>query len=201
MDDVKRYGPLDNFSAFKFENYMKTLKKYLRKAEKPLQQVVRRCIEKERNLYTSTALSHSVPKRSNLLLLHYDGPLIPNCHNPQYKVIKFNGMSFKAGTLADSCCGAIVCIENVAYCTKQNVPVIIGHEFLEKEDLFNVPCSSSLLDIYSVHSLSDLKSWPLKNIVKKYVKLPNGNEKFAIFPLMHSFNLFYYINDNMFYLF
>jgi len=71
-------------------------------------------------------------------------------------------MTFKAGTVADSCCdlscGAIVCIENVAYCAKQNIPVIIGHEFLEKEDLFNVPCSSSLLDIYSVHSSSDLKS-------------------------------------------
>lgn len=99
-------------------------------------------------------------------------------------------MTFKAGTLADNCCGlncgAIVCIENVAYCAKKNVPVIIGQEFLEKEDLFNIPCLSSLLDIYFVHSLSDLKSWPLQNIVKKYVKLPNGNEKFAVFPLMHS---------------
>lgn len=190
VDDVKRFGPLDNFSAFKFENYMQILKKYLRKAEKPLQQVVRRCIEKEKNLHTSTALSHSVPNYSNLSLLHYDGPLIPNCRNPQYKVIKFNGMTFKAGTLADSCCGlscgAIVCIENVAYCTEQNVPVIIGHEFLKKEDLFNIPCSSSLLDVYSVYSLSDLKSWPLKNIIKKYVKLPYANEKFAVFPLIHS---------------
>lgn len=99
-------------------------------------------------------------------------------------------MTFKAGTLADSycglSCGAIVCIENVAYCAKQNVPVIIGHEFLENIDLFNVPCSSSLFDIYSVHSLSDLKSWPLQNIAKKYVKLPNANGKFAVFPLMHS---------------
>jgi len=90
---------------------------------------VRRCTEKEKNLHTSTALSDSVSKRSNLSLLHYDRSLILNCYNPQYKVIKFNGMTFKAGTLADSCCGlscdAIVYIENVAYCTKQNVPVII----------------------------------------------------------------------------
>lgn len=55
VDDVKRFGPLDNFSAFKFEKYMQILKKYLRKAEKPLQQVVRRCIEKEKNLHTSNA--------------------------------------------------------------------------------------------------------------------------------------------------
>lgn len=35
VDDVKRFG-VDRFSAFKFENYMQILKKYLRKAEKPL---------------------------------------------------------------------------------------------------------------------------------------------------------------------
>ncbi|XP_011698579.1 PREDICTED: uncharacterized protein LOC105456325 [Wasmannia auropunctata] len=194
VDDVKRFGPVDNFSAFKFENYMQTLKKYLRKAEKPLQQVVRRYTEKEKNLNTlSAALSHSDSKHPHLTSLHFNGPLIQNCHNPQYKVIKFNGMTFKAGTLVDSCCGlncgAIVSIKNVAFCAKRNTSVIIGQEFLRK-DLFIVPCSSSLLDIYSVHSLSDLKSWPLRNIVKKYFLLPDGNNeknnKIAAFPLMHS---------------
>jgi len=190
VNDVKTFGPLDNFSAFKFENYMQILKKYIRKAEKPLQQVIRRCIEKEKNLLTSTALPHcALPQHYNLMSLHYDGPIIPNCRNPQYKVVKFNGMTFKAGTLADSCCalscGAIVCIKNVAFCAKRNISVIIGQEFLEREHFFNVPCSSSLLDIYSVDSLSDLKSWPLKNIIKKYVKLPYKN-KFVVFPLLHS---------------
>ncbi|KYN16150.1 hypothetical protein ALC57_11605, partial [Trachymyrmex cornetzi] len=55
-------------------------------------------------------------------------------------------------------------------------------------NLFDVPCSSSLIDIYSVYSLSDLKSWPLKNIVKKYVLLPDENDKFAVFPLIHTNN-------------
>lgn len=41
-DDYGRFGPLDNCSAFPFENYMKTLKGMLRKHERPLQQVVRR---------------------------------------------------------------------------------------------------------------------------------------------------------------
>lgn len=188
VDDVKKYGPLDNFSAFKFENYMQILKKYLRKSEKPLEQVLRRCMEKK-NLHTSTTLPHSVSRHCNLTSLHHNGPLLPNCHNPQYKVIKFNGMTFKAGTLADNCCslncGAIVCIENVAYCAERNIPVIIGYEFIEKEDLFSIPCSSSLLGVYSVHSLSDLKSWPLTKIEKKNVKFPDENNKFAIFPLIH----------------
>lgn len=48
MNDVKRFGPVDNFSAFKFENYMQILKRYIRKAEKPLKQVARRYVENER---------------------------------------------------------------------------------------------------------------------------------------------------------
>jgi len=189
VNDVKRFGPVDNFSAFKFENYMQILKKYLRKAEKPLQQVVRRYVKKKVNLCTSSALSDSVRIYPFLTSLHYDGPLILNCRNPQYKIVKYNGFTLKVGTLADSSCGlkcgAIVCIKNVAYCTRRNIPIIIGYKFLEKEDLFTVPCASSMLDIYSVHLRSDLRSWPLKNIVKKYVQLPCGDDKYAVFPLIH----------------
>lgn len=41
-DDYDKFGNLNNCSAFAFENYMKTLKKMIRKHEKPLQQVVKR---------------------------------------------------------------------------------------------------------------------------------------------------------------
>lgn len=79
----------------------------------------------------------------------------------------------------------IVYIENVAYCKELNIPVIIGYEFLKKEDLFNTPCPSSLLGIYSVYSRSNLKAWPVKHIVKKYVQLSNGIENYAVFSLIH----------------
>lgn len=191
VNDVRQFGSLDNFSAFKFENYMQVLKKYVRKPDKPLEQIVRRYIEEEINLSTSsTDLSDSVRIHNNLMSLHTDGPLLPHCNNPQYKAVKCNGLTFKAKTLADSCCGlncgAIVCIENVAYCTKRNIPVIIGYQFLDKEDLFTTPCHSSLLGIYSVKLCSDLKSWSLKDVIKKYVKFPHGNSTYAVFPLIHS---------------
>ncbi|KAJ8946115.1 hypothetical protein NQ314_008976 [Rhamnusium bicolor] len=43
--DVKRFGPLDQFSAFPFENYMQSLKKLLRKSDKPLAQIICRKTE------------------------------------------------------------------------------------------------------------------------------------------------------------
>jgi len=192
VDDVKKFGPLDNFNAFKFENYMQILKKYIRKADKPLQQVVRRYIEKEVNSHSSLSsiiLSDSILTHPKLMLLHYDGPLIPHCNNPQYKVVKYNIITSKAESLADSCCGlndgTIVSIKNIAYCTRRNIPVIIGHELLGKENLFNVPCPSSLLGIFIVRLCTDLKAWPLQNIMRKYVKLPCEKDKYAVFPLIH----------------
>lgn len=48
-DDYENYGPLDNCSCFPFENYMKFIKKSLRKNEKPLQQLIRRYEERCQN--------------------------------------------------------------------------------------------------------------------------------------------------------
>jgi len=46
-NDVRQFGPLDNFSAFRFENYMTSIKKRLRKSEKLLQQLLKRYKEIE----------------------------------------------------------------------------------------------------------------------------------------------------------
>lgn len=45
-DDYIKFGPLDNISAFPFENYMGSLKRMLRKPDKPLQQIIKRYNEK-----------------------------------------------------------------------------------------------------------------------------------------------------------
>jgi len=42
VDDYNNFGPLDNASAFPFENHMRPLKKTVRKASQPLQQTVKR---------------------------------------------------------------------------------------------------------------------------------------------------------------
>lgn len=39
-DDVKKFGPLQKFSAFPFENYMQSILKMIRKNDKPLEQIV-----------------------------------------------------------------------------------------------------------------------------------------------------------------
>ena len=44
-EDVRKYGPLDNISAFPFESFLGRLKKLVRKPSRPLEQVVCRLSE------------------------------------------------------------------------------------------------------------------------------------------------------------
>lgn len=52
-DDVLRIGPLDCFSAYRYENHCGLMKHYLRKNEKPLQQLVKRLYEENLNFVQS----------------------------------------------------------------------------------------------------------------------------------------------------
>lgn len=187
--DAKRFGTLDTFSSFKYENYLQILKKLLKKHDQPLQQVVRRYIEgknieKPRELHI-TILSDFVIDRK---FIHVKVPLIEGCCNPQYYIIKCSNAIIRTDTLADNCCGlsdgSIVQIKNVTYYKELNTDVIIGNEFLHRQDLYDKPCPSSLLGIFVVDNLSDFKIWPIKDIKIKYVQLPLNN-KFAVFPLLH----------------
>lgn len=45
-DDVVKFGHLDSFSSFSFENFLYEIKKQIKKAEKPLQQLYNRIVER-----------------------------------------------------------------------------------------------------------------------------------------------------------
>lgn len=190
VQDVKKFGPLDNFSAFKYENFLQTLKTLLRKYDKPLQQIVKRYAEYNNN---KIAKKHKTEEAINFMIdltsSHSSGPLIHGCCNPQYKIIRKANMTLRTDVIADNCCalvdGTIVLIKNIAHNKDLNVDVIIGHKFLNKQDFYNIPCPSSFLNIFSVHSLSDLQMWPIENIHTKYVKLPMSETKYVVLPLLH----------------
>lgn len=44
-DDVDKFGALDSFSAFKFENYLQKVKKMVKSSALPLPQIIRRVYE------------------------------------------------------------------------------------------------------------------------------------------------------------
>uniref|UniRef100_A0A8D9F003 Uncharacterized protein n=1 Tax=Cacopsylla melanoneura TaxID=428564 RepID=A0A8D9F003_9HEMI len=77
-DDVSTFGPLDNCSPFKFENYLQTFKKHIRKGSKPLQQVVKRITEQ---METSLHEFKDSNLGSNIYHFgqHCNGPMLNLC--------------------------------------------------------------------------------------------------------------------------
>lgn len=185
-NDCKMFGPLDNFSAFRFENCMQQLLKLIRKHNYPIQQVVRRLAERN-----STILSKNISSTADVVLCtqHNNGPLPLSCHSPQYERITFNGLTLIANNLKNGCCltqnGSFVIIKNFAYQSKNLC--FVGNQFLVRTELYDYPCKSSHFNIYELNDLStELEVWDIKSIKNKIFlyKSPNGN--FAAFPIHHN---------------
>ncbi|EFN70002.1 hypothetical protein EAG_10539, partial [Camponotus floridanus] len=188
VEDAKKFGTLDYFSAFKYENYLQTFKKLLKKHDKPLEQIVRRYTEYEQNKIKENKAEEC--EITYLKSTHTKGPLIEGCYNPQYRIMRCLNTTIRIDTLADNCCrlknGNIIEVKNIAYCKELNTNVVIGNEFCHKEDLYNIPCHSSFIGIFIIENLSELKMWPVEDVETKYVKLPLiKDNKFAAFPLLH----------------
>lgn len=96
-EDVKKYGHLDSFSAFRFENYMTVIKTKLRKKGKPLQQVAIRYAEMEAvdHFSSSTPVSKNHLKRT-----HSRGPLSNEIENvsKQHKLIELKSFFIDCDT-------------------------------------------------------------------------------------------------------
>lgn len=191
VQDTKKFGVLDSFSSFKYENYLQTLKRLLKKHDKPLQQIIRRYLEYEQNnmqkieKHQITSSHFTVDRRS----IHTMGPLIEGCvRNQQYKILRNCNVTIRIDAMAENCCGlrngSIIDIKNIVYSEELGTDVIIGHEFRHTEDLYTILCPSSAIGVFIINDLSQLKMWPIESIITKYVKLPLGN-KFAVFPLLH----------------
>lgn len=186
--DVVKYGPLDDFSAFCFENYLGKLKKLIKKPNQPLQQVFRRLNEIEQ--------CTSVNKICNpRFLFEHNGPVISNSRLlRQYK--KMVGRDYILAiydlSVADCYCihksGIVIEIHNFGI-THDNLSVVIGKEFNFSDNFFHYPLNSSEMNIYLLKDLSpQFKSWDLSDITSKCIVFPKDKNVFISFPLLHTNN-------------
>lgn len=130
-EDVRVYGPLDQFSEFCFENYMQVLKNKIRKHEKTLQQIIYRVKElDEVNINISNKKTiFPYPCFENR---HFNGPIFSN---QAYSDTQFMKLVFKNFTLSNSepnncycCClidGTIVNIKNFLKTSDSGLVLVI----------------------------------------------------------------------------
>lgn len=178
--EALKYDELDQCSAFPFESFMQPLKKDIRSPVKPLQQLARRYMER-RNFYNKIALTkHDISDENQLNgdiqllgkpMFKNGGPLTSITKYPQYKRVKTT--NFTIGTNMQDCCVQmdnkdIVIIESIATSIfSDSEVVIVGRKYKTLCNIFDSPCESKFLDMYSVSNLEMLNVWPLSKIEKK----------------------------------
>lgn len=188
-DDYTRFGPLDNVSAFTFENYMGSLKKMLRKPDKPIQQIIKRynekCLLKSCTKYKYVSLNFSG--------FHNRGPIIENSmRGEQFSSLKFENITIKTNVASDSYLitknKKLIKVINIISNEGKSDGIIVCKYFKNSQPLFLNPIRSVDLDIYVVSNLSDELVWyHIYDISKKMILIPFNNEQILI-PILHSTN-------------
>ena len=193
-EDVKRHGSLDSFSAFPFENQLKTLKRLVRKSGNPLEQCIRRLAEKRTfaKLKEFPDQGFALPKVEHSL-----GP-VPEDYDGcvQFMQLKFHKYKINIKRFPHDCCVAI----------KENGPVLIVNILLHGDglyvvcrpfkvlsDLFSYPLESSKIGVYKVNGLlKDLVVFRVSEIMFKCLCLNNetavskSKYQYAVFPILHT---------------
>jgi hypothetical protein len=186
--DVKNFGPLDSYSAFKFENCLGNLKKMCRSKNHALQQVVNRILEIENQSECKIKLTQkNIPSQQ-----HVSGPL--SCDVPlsavQYRklISDFGIVSCREGDNCFMLCDSneLVLIKNICkydgmfwgICTKINSKT----ESLYKTSFFE----SNLLNILKVESCSNNNfiSVPIEKLRKCYTLPIAGSNLVACIPFV-----------------
>lgn len=175
-DDVNIYGPLDEISAFPFENYLGKLKSLIHGQNNPLQQICNRLHEID-NLFSS--IRSSLPQNRIIHeMQHFTGKLPYSGYvGKQYKKIHYKGLVFSIRSHSFSNCHAMIAnnlvieIINITLNYKSET-IIIGKMFQSCSHFYKYPLNSNILNTYIVSDLSDnIKQWPITIITCKCLLL------------------------------
>lgn len=171
-EDVQRYGPLDSFSAFAYENEMSTYKKLCRKPHLLLQQISNRLEELTKNnvkYYTNSDVLIAFQKHSN-------GPLPThlNIKFEQYKSIKVKNMLFSI-TQRNNCCilnDLSICII-INILKKDEVVMFAVKKFKNIGSFLNIGIPSSEIGFFKCSDLAnEIHFVPLEEVKCKCFRMP-----------------------------
>ena len=185
VECVRKYGPLESFSAFRFENYLGWMKKLIRKGDQPLQQLMRRCAEIE-----NFQIEKPVVKDEICLSNPYNRSSAgKHAEAEKFSIAQFKNFKINCEDKRNNC----VLINNqhvvnALHFTKNagGKRLVIGNELQIVGDLYDLPCKSSILNINVVRECNkDMKSWNIEEITSKLCKFPY-EDKFVTIPIIHT---------------
>ncbi len=176
--DVKKHGPLDNFSAFKFESFLGKLKSWVRSTKHPLQHIVNQICKREMCDKEST-LAKDCPFEL--------GP-------PTTCGQMFSFISLKSCRITTSFPNNIVrlrdgtvCEVSEIKCTKSKKPKLLVGVLEDCGQYFDYPAASKYFDITKVYAKKKVLSnfITYKKVQSKCVAIEIPGDIFVIFPMVH----------------
>ncbi|OXU16990.1 hypothetical protein TSAR_005508 [Trichomalopsis sarcophagae] len=176
VDDVRRFGHLDRFSAFRFENSIFKLKTMIRKYDKPLQQIAKRVSEHENGTIENTNIAINNSSIQTFKKPHNGGPVTTRQCTDQYRVLFYNNYCIKVSSKKDDCVlinGDYVKVYN--FVRYNNIMYVIGKQLQPVDDVYNKPCKSSNLKSHVVKLDDKLKMWKCAKIEAKLMFYRNAN--------------------------
>lgn len=144
VDDAIKFGSLDEFSAFPYENNMKSFHNTVRKPNQLLQQIYRRQVENQNVMKSSYQNLDAI----FLKYLHTNGPVIESLVPGtflQYKNLESPKLKICITSIADNCLlfknGKIGLVQNILK-IEESIRLIVKY-FKSVKDFFDFPLKSS----------------------------------------------------------
>lgn len=159
--DSRKFGVLDNFATFRFENHLRKIKKLVRSGNRPLEQVHNRIHEMQ-------TIENKIGTT--------------NCHSHWKPFDLTNTLGNNACLLK---CGSVF-IVNEIYRLGDSYK-LLGRRLLQPKDLYSSPCSSQLIGISQFNHISCDQIVDFSEVAGK-VHLYHSMDLFVAFPILHSRN-------------
>lgn len=178
--DVKKFGVLDNFSSFPFENFLQKIKSKLKTSQKPLQQIINRFTEESKvHCKTSSVVNYPIITYSN--------------KDDEVKSIEITaGLHLKAKLPNNICLlrsNELLIINSIS--TATNGVFLQGDLYSELHSLYKIPFESENIKIFKMSTKLESKKVKisLDQILYKCLKCPFSSDEVAVIPLIHTHNI------------
>jgi len=173
--DVDNFGSLDNFSCFKYENYMQKIKNKLHYSGKPLEELANRLFEEFK-----------------LPIKPYNMKIYPIVIYRKNEIAYLQFETFKIIVNKTDNCALLhnVSVVFILEIVEENEIIFVrAKRFLNLQSLFIKPCPSEKLGIFVIPNITsfDVIKIPATHIQRKCVKLKFLDERnsYVIIPLLH----------------
>jgi len=185
-DDYRKYGNLENISAFPFESYLGSqIKASVRSGFQPLKQIATHIItQNERSITDKIAqinMTVSGKRKCNHESFHKDQCVCYTSLNyiHKLKTVLDDNIANSCVQLTDGSIGLIEAIH-----TNSQSTFITVKTFNEKNDFFSQPVKSSKIGIYCVKGLKKCLTVPACSIFSKMIIIPHRKNAYIVQKLI-----------------